>query len=280
MKNWLFLSLVILCAVQSIQAADRPHVQIFEISLDQGAMTPDFIKVRNTGPQAVNLARLSLRLDFESAHSLTSEAIWLEPGDSVLLTSDLTSFGSRMAIRSLEIPALAGVWDWLSHPNEHQSDSWTSLQLVAASYGVLDEVYWDRWTELPEDQQVTGVCLRSPSTEWNFKHFYLSNWIIQPAKMLETASSLDFQPKAQIEEEATDGLTLELFPNPAQLNVTIHGLEIGNTLRLINTSGRVLRTTPVLQSFLEWDVSSLPRGLYYIDYQSGPSRQSTSFFKQ
>lgn len=72
---------------------------------------------------------------------------------------------------------------------------------------------------------------------------------------------------------------VKLFPNPAQNKLQITSNQIIDGLTIIDINGRVLNSIEILVSDYSLDVSSLSKGVYFLEIESGESKLIKKFIK-
>ncbi len=79
-----------------------------------------------------------------------------------------------------------------------------------------------------------------------------------------------------------DELVLSFFPNPVKDNLTVRFKDKGNyTVRIYNVVGAKLKEKSVQdESRLLFDLSDLPKGMYFISYEPGNGRVITKTFQK
>ena len=91
---------------------------------------------------------------------------------------------------------------------------------------------------------------------------------------------LDKQPVG-MDETIEDNLTLAVFPNPANDQITLRsGIEEPTVLIIHDALGREVYTTSVNKPISNVDISMLEAGVYYLSLVSDQSRESIKFIKQ
>jgi hypothetical protein len=82
----------------------------------------------------------------------------------------------------------------------------------------------------------------------------------------------------------TDGnpRTIKISPNPANETIAIEILikEVIGTLTIYNAWGQVLMTKQVTSSFLQIDIRSLAKGLYFLKFNNGRTKEVTRLIKR
>jgi hypothetical protein len=85
-------------------------------------------------------------------------------------------------------------------------------------------------------------------TEASFDRFSISNYSILTTKELENDE-------------------IQIFPNPTNQNLTIQGLEFGNSLELYDLKGNLLVEIKYTNENETINISQLSDGMYFIQYK-------------
>ena len=73
--------------------------------------------------------------------------------------------------------------------------------------------------------------------------------------------------------------SIQLFPNPAKSKLKITSGQTIDQLTIIDINGRVLNEIKLSNSEYNLDVSSLTKGVYFIEIQSGALKSTQKFIK-
>ena len=73
--------------------------------------------------------------------------------------------------------------------------------------------------------------------------------------------------------------SINLFPNPAKDNLEITSNQIITNLMLIDINGRVLKSIAISKRDYNLDISSLSKGVYFLEVESGVSKSTKKFIK-
>ena len=73
--------------------------------------------------------------------------------------------------------------------------------------------------------------------------------------------------------------SINLFPNPAKDNLEITSNQIITNLILIDINGRVLKSIAISNRDYNLDISSLSKGVYFLEVESGVSKSTKKFIK-
>ncbi|AXY75882.1 T9SS C-terminal target domain-containing protein [Paraflavitalea soli] len=74
--------------------------------------------------------------------------------------------------------------------------------------------------------------------------------------------------------------TMRVYPNPAQKLITITGLEANGTVRIVTMDGKLVKQLRSQGTTLVTDVSSLPQGMYVLQYNNHGIQQQLTLIKQ
>ncbi len=73
--------------------------------------------------------------------------------------------------------------------------------------------------------------------------------------------------------------SVNLFPNPAKDKLEITSNQIITNLILIDINGRVLKSIAISNNDYSLDISSLSKGVYFLEVESGASKSTKKFIK-
>jgi len=67
-------------------------------------------------------------------------------------------------------------------------------------------------------------------------------------------------------EEARNGISFNLYPNPASqtLNIACNNLKDNATLQMLNTQGQIVLQSKLLNANTKLNIQHLPSGLYFV----------------
>lgn len=97
-----------------------------------------------------------------------------------------------------------------------------------------------------------------------------------PPITTNTVNTEIVEPLSVGEEELQN---VKLFPNPAQNKLQITSNQIIDGLTIVDINGRVLNSIEISVSDYSLDVSSLSKGVYFLEIHSGESKSTKKFIK-
>jgi len=74
--------------------------------------------------------------------------------------------------------------------------------------------------------------------------------------------------------------SIRVYPNPAQKLITITGLEANGTVSIVTMDGKLVKQLRTESTTLVTDVSSLPQGMYVLQYNNHGIKQQLTLIKQ
>ncbi|WP_179019846.1 T9SS type A sorting domain-containing protein [Winogradskyella forsetii] len=170
---------------------------------------------------------------------------------------------------------------------------WTTMQLESLSHTGRVEIT----DETDVSFIFNNINLADSTTDEPNSHGYIA-FKIKPKSDVEVGDIIsgtadiffDFNPpittntvNTEIVEPLSvaefDAQSIQLFPNPAkdQLKITSH--KIMDKLTIVDINGRVLNDIQLSISEYTLDVSSLTKGVYFLEIQSGASKSTKKFIK-
>ncbi len=97
-----------------------------------------------------------------------------------------------------------------------------------------------------------------------------------PPIITNTVTTEIFAPLS-VEEFNTQ--SIKLFPNPAKRKLEITSNQIIDKLIIVDINGRILNSVDISQAEYSLDVSSLSKGVYFLEIQSGENKSIKKFVK-
>ncbi len=97
-----------------------------------------------------------------------------------------------------------------------------------------------------------------------------------PPIITNTVTTEIFAPLS-VEEFNTQ--SIKLFPNPAKRKLEITSNQIIDKLIIVDINGRILNSVDISQAEYSLDVSSLSKGVYFLEIQSGENKSIKKFIK-
>lgn len=94
-----------------------------------------------------------------------------------------------------------------------------------------------------------------------------------------TSNNMTFKPTS-VTNTAKEGEDLTAYPNPANYQVTVHGLKADATYIMMDISGKVLKTGNITPANSDIDVSAMPAGVYIFNITEGDNFNRLKFIKQ
>jgi hypothetical protein len=86
--------------------------------------------------------------------------------------------------------------------------------------------------------------------------------------------------KVVLLQPAASASSLSVYPNPAKDRLYMSGLEDFATLSIIDLSGRLITSQPVVPAMSYINVSQLPRGMYFVRLTGKKDAQTIKFMKE
>jgi hypothetical protein len=135
----------------------------------------------------------------------------------------------------------------------------------------------------------TDTNYSDPSPLWGINHYMVR------ARRLETTASGSYY---NLSLGATDSamasmhtstnestglrLNVSIFPNPANTNITVWlaGADANSVITLLDITGRKLDSKPVINDQVNFELSSLATGMYFVHIQKGETRLVRKVVKQ
>ncbi|MGB0427611.1 MAG: DNRLRE domain-containing protein, partial [Flavobacteriales bacterium] len=223
----------------------------------------------NSGNTAISRGIIDFDFsDIPSGSTINSANLSLYAYDSPSNGSHSTQSGSNAAV----IKRVTSSWEenTVTWNNQPTTTSTNEVSLPASTTTLQD--YDVDMTDLVQD------VIDNPTTSFGFMFKLLTEQYYR--RMLFASSDhsnealhptleVCFTPPTSVSvvEETPKGLVLDIFPNPANDQITIDLQHLNQPLasvELINTSGQLVMKLVDNQKLIAFDVSELPQGLYVV----------------
>jgi len=179
---------------------------------------------------------------------------------------------------------------------EHILDSkldWTSMQLESLSHTGLIEITNETDVSFIFD----NINLADSTNDEPNSHGYIA-FKIKPKANVEVGDVFsaiadiyfDFNPPIITNTANTEIVeplsvhefitqSIKLFPNPAKRKLEITSNQIIDKLIIVDIKGRILNSIDISQTVYSLDVSSLSKGVYFLEIQFGENKSTKKFIK-
>jgi len=177
------------------------------------------------------------------------------PGNPINNPDAVFTFTTPLPVKLLSFSAL----------KEHNRSllKWTVSSEVNSSHFIIEHSV--NGSDYAPLSRVTAAGNSTQQTEYSYTHLQpLRGGNYYRLKMVDNNGRYEYSPVRRLQFDNNSGLTV--LPNPAVNKVYIHLTDPGGNLRLISTTGEVIKELKATRENVTIDISTMAPGIYIINY--------------